>query len=74
MRLPCGCLDVYLCSRCNQCYRCRHKLVYFEQQDKYMWKNRKGKFEPVILEAFRGYENQEERSSDAEMPGLRSEE
>lgn len=49
-RQPCGCLMEYRCSRCGRCYVCHHKAIYFEQSDKWMWKNRSGKFKPVIME------------------------
>ena len=56
VRLPCGCLTAYRCNRCGNCYRHKHKAVYLTAQNLWVWKNRSGKFEPVIVEVFQGYE------------------
>lgn len=39
---------IYICSRCGGCYICRHKFVYFEQEDMWMVKCKDGKFRPTI--------------------------
>ena len=41
---------LYICSRCAECYICRHKAVFFTDADMWMWRNRKGQFEDVILD------------------------
>ena len=51
-RQICGCLNEYRCSRCGKCYRCKHVALYLDAQDKWVWKNRAGKFEPVIMDNF----------------------
>jgi hypothetical protein len=41
---------IYICSRCGKCYACKHKAVYFDQEDKWMWKCPDGKFRPCIFD------------------------
>ena len=43
----------YLCSRCGGCYACRHKAVWFDYDQKWMWKCKDGKFREVILDGKR---------------------
>jgi hypothetical protein len=40
----------FLCSRCKACYVCKHKAIYFDDADKWMWKCKTGKFVEVILD------------------------
>ena len=41
---------IWLCSRCQLCYVCYHRAVFFFDADQWMWKTKKGKFEEVILD------------------------
>jgi hypothetical protein len=42
-----GCL-IYICSRCGKCYVCKHKAIYFEIEDRWVWKCADGKLRPAI--------------------------
>lgn len=39
---------IYICSRCNKCYACKHKVIYLDDADKFVWKCPDGKLRPVI--------------------------
>ena len=41
---------VYFCSRCGKCYQCRHKAIYLDQEDRWVWKCPDGKLRPVIVD------------------------
>jgi len=41
---------LFLCSRCGGCYVCRHKAVYLDEADKWVWKCKNGKLRPVIID------------------------
>jgi hypothetical protein len=42
---------VFICSRCGKCYECKHKLIWMDEAEKYMWKCPDGKLRPVINDA-----------------------
>jgi MinD superfamily P-loop ATPase len=42
---------IFLCSRCGACYVCRHKAVWFDQEEVWKWKCKDGIFRPVINDA-----------------------
>jgi hypothetical protein len=39
---------LYICSRCGQCYVCKHTAVHFTEEDVWRWKRKNGKYEEVI--------------------------
>jgi hypothetical protein len=41
---------IWLCSRCNTCYVCKHRAVFFDSEEVWKWKNKAGKFEELILD------------------------
>jgi hypothetical protein len=47
---------LYICSRCGGCYVCKHKAIWFSEQEKWMWKCKNGKFVEVILDRSNRYE------------------
>lgn len=38
----------FICSRCGRCYACRHKAIYFEIEDRWIWKCADGNLREVI--------------------------
>ena len=38
---------IYICSRCRKCY-CKHKAIYMDDANKWMWKCPDGKLRPII--------------------------
>lgn len=42
---------IYICSRCGGCYVCRHKAIYLDEADKWVWKCKDGKLRDVIHDA-----------------------
>lgn len=41
---------LFICSRCNRCYVCRHKAIYLEDSDKWMWRCADGKLREAIFD------------------------
>jgi len=41
---------IFICSRCGRCYVCRHKAIYLEIEDRWVWKCADGKLRSVIAE------------------------
>lgn len=41
---------IYICSRCRQCYVCRHKFVFFAEAEKWMVRCADGKFREIIMD------------------------
>jgi len=41
---------LYTCSRCGECYVCKHTPVHFTEEDVWRWKRKNGKYEEVICD------------------------
>jgi hypothetical protein len=39
---------IWLCSRCRACYVCKHKAVFFNNEEVWKWKCKDGKFRECI--------------------------
>ena len=37
----------YQCGYCGECYVCKHRAVWLSQDGKWMWRNWRGKLEPL---------------------------